>query len=1392
MVYQIFSLIFIFILIIDNVHTASIAKRGNEVFQLLKETKEKVKHGTQCLSPSKYFAGSCYTYMNMLLATSWERAYNNCLIIPTAKDARLLVIDSIAEYEFVERELIGPKSGSDSVSVYIGLRKVNDTWLWSNDMPLKETPVYRFWVDNNKDILAYDCGVIWLARNTSVLTAAACAEQALRPYVCKHTIDRCYNNSGGCGKYGTCLNLPLINSYRCQCRFLYAGDRCEKWSSQGLQAIIGGIIILIAFIGSYIINLDRSGDQWSFRKSTVEHYQTTSVYGQSRPTSYMPRSPNATDQVILNPCLPIHPDFIDISNEKHCRHISSSSSSSPPPIPPPIERKHRYSFRLSIQELEVTSHIHNLFMKPKRLILIILPIALTISISVIIVHARRYIKDNILHASYSNSTRLFQFCTLYDNNYYVNLVTLPIAVVIIILIICNETRTNYCQLNKKKFSEKFSIYTPIPFNPFSKVNRFDTMVLSGIVSHEILQIIEEIFLKATQMKVLTMRGPLFDLIRQIGLVIIIGMRYYPVYTVIEMSNANILYYTLCALYMWIDLIFRIVEQSYCVDIGPLIKTWHRIQEFKNEITSKLATSSLITTTMITHLEHEDSLSGGGGGGLKGNFQKFRDRIPIRRLRTSSITNLPAIQSNSMNMNPIHSLNWSSIYLNFSSIDRNESQSTFDQFNIDSSIIGVLKYTPYYLCLTYICLRLTYLSISKFYNLFYCCNREMNNSQKQSLKHIYHEPDINSSQKLSVEYRYVRHLFQKTRRILIENNKKISFIKSLLYKIYRPNKYFNYSKQILNMYMIAFMLTYYLTFNILQGGFYIIEKIYSIFSIPLIVLTDEIDLPQPKPFNLKYEIIIACFLTAIIYYGQLLWGMKSYQKHMLDVYKGNFIDIPPRTAFKSARLISQHAHYPGYCLAYLGFGYITMGNILFVIIIIFRVIFKNLFLVEQIAKVVIPILVIYLSKFQQSRSKVFIARPTLKMTTRCRTTRRQTTYLSIPSTINGNIKGGQVLAVGENGMTQLGLKSSIDQRKNPQPVLISEPVVQIAAGPLHSVCLTNQNDIYTFGCNDEYALGRSDNNNDDNNNDADPFGKVDLTKVLNIDQENIVQIVAGDSHTLVLSNMGKVYGSSHGIYGLVRNGKMAKHPIEIPLPEKIVKLASGYDFILFLSETGHVYSCGNGETGQLGRVSRYVSEDGGRRGIERLITPAPILYNRSSIKDKNLLFEDIFTGAHHYFLKVQGQSYILAAGLNNFHQIGLSSTEPVFFPTHIPSLDGYQWKKFAGGLHHTLGLTIDGEVYAMGRCHEGQLGIDALKTHVDKPTLIPNIPKAVDIACGNHVSFIIDKTGKVYSFGTGTSLQHGHGENDIKMPRMMSSKFMDIKKITNIAVGAQHTIFLTKE
>jgi len=109
------------------------------------------------------------------------------------------------------------------------------------------------------------------------------------------------------------------------------------------------------------------------------------------------------------------------------------------------------------------------------------------------------------------------------------------------------------------------------------------------------------------------------------------------------------------------------------------------------------------------------------------------------------------------------------------------------------------------------------------------------------------------------------------------------------------------------------------------------------------------------------------------------------------------------------------------------------------------------------------------------------------------------------------------------MAQLGLKSAISERQNPQPIPLPELVVQIACGPLHSVCLTEKNQIFTFGCNDEHALGRPDNNDDDDDDQADQFGLVDISGIIDVNHEKIIQVVAGDSHTLILSNLGKVYG-----------------------------------------------------------------------------------------------------------------------------------------------------------------------------------------------------------------------------------------------------------------------------
>jgi hypothetical protein len=108
----------------------------------------------------------------------------------------------------------------------------------------------------------------------------------------------------------------------------------------------------------------------------------------------------------------------------------------------------------------------------------------------------------------------------------------------------------------------------------------------------------------------------------------------------------------------------------------------------------------------------------------------------------------------------------------------------------------------------------------------------------------------------------------------------------------------------------------------------------------------------------------------------------------------------------------------------------------------------------------------------------------------------------------NTKSGYVLAVGENLSNQLGMGADVDDKKKPQLAkeLDATNVMQIAAGGMHSACLTEDGVVFTFGCNDEFALGRED---------EEDVGEVKLP-------EKCIEITAGDSHCAALSVTGVVY------------------------------------------------------------------------------------------------------------------------------------------------------------------------------------------------------------------------------------------------------------------------------
>jgi alpha-tubulin suppressor-like RCC1 family protein len=161
--------------------------------------------------------------------------------------------------------------------------------------------------------------------------------------------------------------------------------------------------------------------------------------------------------------------------------------------------------------------------------------------------------------------------------------------------------------------------------------------------------------------------------------------------------------------------------------------------------------------------------------------------------------------------------------------------------------------------------------------------------------------------------------------------------------------------------------------------------------------------------------------------------------------------------------------------------------------------------------------------------------------------------------------GQVVAMGSDDCSQLGVSTDPDADKKMEysPTLVRNlpyNVIQVACGGIHSVALTEFGDVYTWGCNDDFALGRGDV--------AEEYLVTKITEGFGRDQGQIVAIDAGDSHTLFLSMDGNVY--SCGMYKDMDSGKFKdvppgstkckgvnEIPFPVAMPQPVRAIASGF-------------------------------------------------------------------------------------------------------------------------------------------------------------------------------------------------------------------------------------------
>lgn len=179
--------------------------------------------------------------------------------------------------------------------------------------------------------------------------------------------------------------------------------------------------------------------------------------------------------------------------------------------------------------------------------------------------------------------------------------------------------------------------------------------------------------------------------------------------------------------------------------------------------------------------------------------------------------------------------------------------------------------------------------------------------------------------------------------------------------------------------------------------------------------------------------------------------------------------------------------------------------------------------------------------------------------------------------------GKVYAWGNGGNGRLGLGDLHDRNEACFITTLQDEIVsQVVCGASHSLALTNKGQVYAWGKNTQGQCGQG--NIED---------QLKPAAIKRLSEVTIVQITAGWEHSIALTNEGKMYswgcGYKDNRRGIIPPVLGLGHSECRPLPElissmesvKIVSIASGWDHCLALDENGKLLSWGSGQNGKLG-------------------------------------------------------------------------------------------------------------------------------------------------------------------------------------------------------------------
>lgn len=313
------------------------------------------------------------------------------------------------------------------------------------------------------------------------------------------------------------------------------------------------------------------------------------------------------------------------------------------------------------------------------------------------------------------------------------------------------------------------------------------------------------------------------------------------------------------------------------------------------------------------------------------------------------------------------------------------------------------------------------------------------------------------------------------------------------------------------------------------------------------------------------------------------------------------------------------------------------------------------------------------------------------------------YHSIGLSLDGN-----VYSWGDNSAGQLGngtfTGNNVPVAVSTAGVLSGKIITQIAAGGFHSIALASDGKVYTWGGNHIGQLGTGNTIN------SNVPVAVDNSGVLN--GKFITQIAAGYGHSIALASDGTIYTWGYNQYGQLGNGSNTDSNVPVAVStggvlngKTIVQIAAGYGYSMALASDGTLFTWGHNSSGQLGNGTFIDSN-------------VPVAVYTSGVLSGKTIIQIASGGFHSIVLVSDGTVYTW--GWNFYGQLGNGNNTNSNIPIAVSTggvLNGKTIVKIASGSDHSIALASDGTLYTWGRNSSGQLG--------NGSSTDSNVPVAVD-------------------------------------------------------------------